>query len=228
MIQGYSPPRSCADHILLDLPDVLIGIKNQIQHIVNESIFIAQDRIQRIKEGGIILSEDEVIAIASYSFDLGYHSIDGSGNLYQILNNVLRERNGDKMRKLQAYLYYLMTALSKLNAVKGVGYRGIPPSHKQIVEDLYLLGSNIHWFAFTSTTTSLGSAKIFAEGSGGIIFRIRCQTGRFIRPYSSFPQEDEVLLSPNCSLTVTDELHLEGDGYYYLDFVENRTNLVLY
>ena len=227
LIEGYSPPRSCVDHILSDLPQVLIGIENHIQPIVNQSILIAEDRIQRIN-GGIILSKDEAIAIASYSFDLGYHSVDRSGNLYQILNNVLRERNGDKMRKLQAYLYYLMTALAKLNAVKDVVYRGIPSSHKQNVEDIYLSGSKIHWSAFTSTTTSLDKAKVFAEGKGGIIFRIRCLTGRFIRPYSSYPQEDEVLLSPNCSLTVTKELHLKADGYYYVDFVENRNNLVLF
>ena len=98
MIEGYSPPNSCADHILSDLPQVLIGIENYIQHIVNESILIAQDRIQRIKESEIILNEDE--AIASSRFDLRNHSIDGSGNLYQILNDVLRERDGKKMRNL--------------------------------------------------------------------------------------------------------------------------------
>ena len=62
------------------------------------------------------------------------------------------KEKGDKMRKLQAYLYYLMSALSKLNAVKGTVYRGIPSSHKQTVEDLYQEGSKIHWSAFTSTT----------------------------------------------------------------------------
>ena len=226
LINGYLPPRSCVDHILSDLSEVLIGIQN-IQLIANESREIARDRMQRINEGNIILSEDEAIAIASYSFDLGYNSNDGSGNLYQILNNVLRERNGEKMRKLQAYLYYLMTALSRLNAVEGTVYRGIPPSHKDNVEMVYRLGSHIHWSAFTSTTKSVERAKIFA-GVGGIIFRIRCQTGRSIQAYSSFPQEDEVLLSPNCRLTVTEKLHLEVDGYHYVDFVENIGNFVLF
>ena len=227
LIKGYSPPHSCVDHILSDLPGVLIEIRAHIPYIVNESIMIAQDRLQRIKEGGIILSEDEAIAIASYSYDLRHHSVDASNNLYQILNNVLRERNPDKMKKLQAYLCYLMTALSKLNAVTRTVYRGISSSQKQFIEDNYLLGSKIHWSAFTSTTTSLEKAKRFTEEDGGIIFRIKCQTGRSIRSYSSFPQEDEVLLSPNCSLTVTKELHLK-DGYYQLNFVENRNNLFLF
>ena len=232
LIKGYLPAHSCDYYILSDLPQVLNGISNHIPRIVNESILIAEDRIQRrIKEGGIILSKDEAIAIASYTFDLGYHATDKSGNLYQILNNVLRERNSDKMRKLQAYLYYLMNALSKLNAVNGIVYRGIPPSHKKTVEDHYQLGSKIHWSAFTSTTPSLERAKIFAKesgieeverNSGGILFRIQCLTGRSIRDYSSFLREDEVLLSPNCCLIVTKEICLEADGYYYVDLLEIR------
>ena len=105
-----------------------------------------------------------------------------------------------------------MTDLTKLKPVIGIVYRGIPISHKQNIEDIYKEGSRIHWSAFTSTTKLSDRAKYFARGR--IIFRIKCRTGRLIREYSAFPNEEEVILSPNCRLTVTDELHWEEDGYY--------------
>ena len=38
--------------------------------------------------------------------------------------------------------------------------------------------------------------------------------------YSQYPNEEEVLLSPNTKLTVTGECRMEADGYYRVDLME--------
>jgi hypothetical protein len=45
---------------------------------------------------------------------------------------------------------------------------------------------------------------------------------RDLRAYSAFPQENEVLLSPNVKLVVTEPCTLAPDGFYYVDLVERR------
>ena len=94
LMEGYHPPLPCCDHMIKDLPLSLEGI-GDIDIITKESIRFAENRLPaNVKR----LSSDEAIAIAAYTFDLGFNSNteDGSDNLFVILNNVLRERNGAK------------------------------------------------------------------------------------------------------------------------------------
>ena len=72
-----------------------------------------------------------------------------------------------------------------------------------IIQQKYIWGSEIHWSGFTSTSSSLLTAKQF-ENTNGIIFRIKVSTGISIY-YSSFPNEEEILLSPNWSAFVYSE-----------------------
>ena len=120
-----------------------------------------------------------------------------------------------------------MSGLSKLDGVNETVYRGIPSSTLSIIQEKYLRGSEIHWSAFTSTTTSLRTAKCFANRNG-IIFRIKVSTGRSIINYSSFPDEEEILLSPNWRAFVFSECHLENDGYYYVDLVERIDSSLIF
>ena len=115
----------------------------------------------------------------AYTFDLGQHSKDATGqgrdNLFCNVNMLLRERNPGKMMQLQPFLTYLLRGMSKLAVVQGLVLRGVPASSVGMVRDKYKLGSSIHWSGFTSTTTDIHQAKMFAskEGAGGLIFRIK-------------------------------------------------------
>ena len=220
LMSGYHPPLSCCDHMIQDLPLSLHGL-GDIHHIIDESKKFAKDRLAHLPLNEKKLSLDEAIAIAAYTFDLGFYSNteDGSDNLFVILNNVLRERNGVKIAKLKPFLYYLMSGLTKLEGVDTTVYRGIPSSSLSVIQEKYIRGSEIHWSGFTSTTTSLHTAKIFAKGNG-IIFRIKVISGRSVVNYSSFPNEEEILLSPNWRAFVFSECHPEKDGFYYVDLVE--------
>ena len=231
-MEGYLPPLSCCDHMIQDLPLSLNGL-GDIELITKESKRFAENRLAHLPANEKRLSLDGAIAIAAYTFDLGFNSNtkDGSDNLFVILNNVLRERNGAKMIKLKPFLYYLMSGLSKLDAVKGLVYRGIPSSSLSVVQEKYIMGSEIHWSGFTSTTTSLRTAQNFAKGNGimnGIIFRIKVTSGRSIVHYSSFPNEEEILLSPNWRAFISSECHIENDGFYYVDLVERVDSAIIF
>jgi len=224
MVSGYKPPLSCQDHMLNDLPSVLVGVTN-LPLIVDESYHIATSRLTHLPESTPRLDINEAVAIVAYSYDLQFQTMDdGKDNLYYVLNNVLRERKPDKMAMLKNYLAYLMSGLSKLLPVEGIVYRGIPRECIDKVTKFYFLGSPVHWSGFTSTTSNLIEAKGFAQ-KGGIIFRITIHNGRRIGDYSGFPVEDEVLMSPNSRFIVTAGCHEEPDGYFYVDMLEVKSNV---
>ena len=181
--------------MLQDLPMALEGV-SLIKEIVRESIKIANSRLTFLPTGVPRLALDEAVAIASYTYDLGFKSKDplneGRDNLYFVLNIVLRDRQGPMMHALKPYLTYLMRGLSKLPAVEERVYRGVPSSSLNIVYDRYKAGVQVHWSAFTSTSTSIAKAKSFAQGRGGVIFRINAVQGRRVAAYSALPNEDEV------------------------------------
>jgi hypothetical protein len=233
LTDGYSPQRSCREHMLSDLPGVLRSPKGTLAHkipqIVNECVVIAEDRLRRLPEGGIRLQNDEALAVVSYTYDLQWDSEeDGHDNLFVVLNNVLRMRSGPVMAALRPYLTYLMRGLQALPAVHTVCYRGVPPDCVPLVRAKYLLGSDVHWSAFTSCTPELRVAKQFAKQPGGVIFRVVVQTARDVKVYSACPYEHELLLSPNVKFVVTAACHMEADDYHYVDLLERRSDAVMF
>ncbi len=224
LVDGYKPPLSCRDHILKDLPSLFVNV-TEISQIVADCVLVAESRLQHLPSYITRLTPDEAVALAAYSYDLGFS--DSKNNIYFSLNNVLRERNPEKLQQLRPFLTYLMTGLSKLPSVEATVHRGIPVSSVEVVREKYRRGVDIHWSAFTSTTTNIEKAKKFA-GVGGIIFRINVLQGRSITHYSTVQSEEEVLLSPNCRLVVISSLKQEGDGFYYLDMVERVGKSVIF
>ena len=71
-------------------------------------------------------------------------------------------------------------------------------------------------------------AKNFAEGAGGIIFRIEALYGRSVMNYSAIQDEAEILLSPNTRLFVTAACTVAADGYYYVDMMERRNDKFIF
>ena len=227
MIEGYGPPLTCREHMLKDLPRVLQSPKGTLAvkfpFIVEECERIAEDRLQRLPAGTPALESNEALAVVSYTYDLNFNSEeDGEDNLFVVLNETLRKRNGPTMLVLKPYLTYLMRGLRALPEVHTTCFRGVPPECLQTVLTNYTQGADVHWSAFTSCALHLETAKQFAQRHGGIIFRIKILSARDLRAYSAFPQEQEVLLSPNVKLVVIGTCTLEQDGYYYVDLQERR------
>ena len=84
------------------------------------------------------------------------------------------------------------------------------------------MGRPIQWGAFTSVTTSKDAAKAFAPDTR-VVFKINVTSGRDINPYSFFPQEGEILLSPNHRFTVSSAPYEEA-GYTFIDMVQVAGN----
>ena len=80
------------------IPGTLEGL-GDIQLITKEAKVTAAERLVHLPPNEKRLSMDEAIAIAAYTFDLGFNSKtkDGSDILDVNLNNVIRERNSVAM-----------------------------------------------------------------------------------------------------------------------------------
>ena len=162
------------------------------------------------------------VCYAAYTYDLGFNSAcDGEDNLFTVLNNVLRERLPAKMLLLKPFLAYLLRGLAQLPVATGLVYRGVPAPTRPAIDEHYTLGADVHWSGFTITTLDPARARAFAQGPGGIIFRITLVNGgRRVSAYSAFPSESEVLLSPNARFIVTAPCRENPDGYCYVDMLE--------
>jgi len=170
------------------------------------------------------LTQDEAMAIVLYTHDLNQNG-PKEQNFYYLLNEMLRRRNNEEMNAWSGYLYYFLTALKKVPDVATTLYRGIPANCKDVIEKDYKKDRPIHWSGFSSGTELEEVAKRFA-GPGGILFRIQIFNGKSISKCSFIPNEKEILLSPNMKFKVTEALHLDSNGFYYVDLKEKQKLLV--
>jgi hypothetical protein len=214
----YTPPCSCRECMLSDVPRILKGI-GEIKAMLKPCEELVRSKQKCPDENRTILTDDQALAVASYTYD------NHSGRLvklYVVLNEVLRERCNDKLTALRPYLFYLITGMSALPTFQGEVYRGIPNEHKDLVAKNFVKGRLIQWSGFTSTSTCIEQAQNFAHGPEGIIFRITVKNGRSVQEYSLFPNENEVVLLPDSRLVVDKSMYQsEINGFWYVDLIES-------
>ena len=185
----------------------------------------AMQKLKRREEGlPTKLDDDSYFALAAYTFDTGG---DRADNVYFQLNVALRTRKSDpsRFRLWQGFAYYLMRALDQLEKLRTDVYRGCVLQHEAVKRD-YAMGRPIQWAAFTSTSTSPSTSKMFIQKDEGVIFKIATITATNIGPYSFIPREEELLLSPNSQFVVTKELYIDEDGFACVDMVETRGGML--
>ena len=231
LVQDYKPPKSCLVH-LQEMPTAVTDAVPQMTRVWSQAVRIAKDRLTRLPAGTVRLSGDQALALAAYTFELGIDSeSDGQDNFYMVLNELLRKRQPGVMRELKPFLGYMMQALAALPDWRGMAYRGIPASEKDVVMAKYKDGSTVHWSSFTSTSTKLATAQDFAR-VGGIVFVINVVQGRCVEAYSALQAEDEIILSPNSRFIVTEECHLciNGDlrGHHVVRMQQQRDDNILF
>ena len=131
--------------------------------------------------------------------------------LYSILNNALRDHTDVEGEKaFLPYLKLLVTGLNKLPLVRTKVYRGI----KADVHDVYSQLENkvFTWWALSSTTTIKSLAKAYLHGSESTLFTIDA-IGVDVAAFSSYPDEQEMLLLPGTLLTVESAV-VADKGYW--------------
>jgi len=197
-------------HVVPDIEVIVSDIKKKMAGIAsNDSV---KDLLKK-------MDDDDIAAVLAYTHDFG--TGEKNGNLYYELNNALRRRDetGRKelMRTWGVSVHYILKGFSKLPTHEGVLYRGLD-ERSEIVKQ-YKLKRPIQWGSFTSTTTSLKSAKGFSDKKSGVIVKIKGGFGKVVGPLSFFRGENEVILSPNAQFTVTEEPE-EKDGWWYVEIMQ--------
>ena len=96
-----------------------------------------------------------------------------------------------------------------------------------MVEEQYKMGRPIQWGAFSSTSPDVAAAKQFTDKHSGVLFKLNLLSGKVIQAYSYFPNEDEVLISPQARFIVSSALYVGADGYTYLDLVEQKGTMFI-
>jgi len=175
--------------------------------------------LESLPENEDDLTEDELLAIALYTWDLKQKA--NAQNFFYVANKVLQDRQQQKLDTWAVYFYYFQNGLAKIPACPSgtLVFRGIPAADKQLIAENYTLGRKIHWSGYSSSSVRLVTAKKFA-GSSGIIMAITVTDGKPLERYSPY-KEQEILLSPNMQLLVSKAMYFnEDDGYYYLELTQ--------
>lgn len=140
--------------------------------------------------------------------------------LYKVLNKTLRSKGQDRIAQLKPWHLYLrlfLCALFRLPPIRATVYRGV----KEDMRERYHKGKKNVWWAFSSSTTSIGVLNLFLGKTGPrTMFHIECLSGRDIRNHSDLPHENELLLPPALEFQITD--HLDQDELQIFQLKETR------
>ena len=93
------------------------------------------------------LDADEGGALTLFTFE---------SELYKMLNNLLRQRDRQRLRPFFPYLRLMIDARRKLPRHVGVVWRGVKGVD---LSSKYLKGSEVFWWAFSSTTKELSTLQ---------------------------------------------------------------------
>lgn len=161
--------------------------------------YIAKGNCNSSKED---LTEDEAASIFLYTTE--WQPRDQC--LYVALNSVLRSKNRNKLiAPWLPYMKLLLTAVFKLPSCSMTVWRGV----RRDLRKEYEVGKTYTWWGFSSCTESLSVLKsniFFGQEGQRTMFSIECFNGKKIRGYSSFENEDEILLLPGSQFLVKGHL----------------------
>eukprot|EP01047_Picozoa_sp_COSAG01_P037753 COSAG01_NODE_3021_length_6710_cov_7.304644_4_plen_521_part_00 len=128
---------------------------------------------------------------------------------FKVLNDALRDRSGPRFDAWSPIRWHVDQALSapSVPSVAADLYRGLDVPNI----GAYKTNKRIHWSAFSSATSDPAVAKGFAATSG-VVLKLKVYNAKDISRFSWFPQERELLLSPNMEFIVTKERHKSMQG----------------
>lgn len=185
----------------------LIEYVPEIEHMV----WTARDGCDQPKNG---LTPNELASIKLYSMD--WEPSDKS--FYAILNKTLRSENRQQLKPWFSYLRLVLTALAQLSSSHRTVFRGV----KMDLRAEYPEDSTFIWWGFTSCTSSvkvLENDQFLGKNGVRTLFTIECHSGKDIRKYSFYRDEDEILLLPGRQFKVVSCLD-SGNNLYMVHLKE--------
>ena len=114
----------------------------------------------------------------------------------------IRQTTKDEMNEAAVILFYLTKALSYIPYYWGYVTRACQLTEKEL--DFYKSGSLITWIQYSSSKKGTNVAKTFDFANRNTYFKIYSLTGRSIKEFSNYDDEDEVLFLPHSTFFVFD------------------------
>ena len=159
------------------------------------------------------LTSDESAAIHLYTME------NKDRPLYSLLNQLLRDRDRQKLKPWFPYLHLFLTALFKLPTCSAkIVWRGV----KADLHSKYHRGEHYTWWSFSSCTLSLEVLEqTMYLGTTGerTLFSIECLNGKNIKPHSYCQDEDEIILLPGFYFEVVSKVG-GGNGLHIIHLRE--------
>jgi hypothetical protein len=151
------------------------------------------------------LAFDDALAAA---LALSFYTGTASETVSRGASLVARQANGeviedgtkDEMNEAAIILFYLVKALSYIPYYWGYVMRSCRLTDDEL--KLYMPGCLITWIQFSSSKKGNTVATTFDFANRNTFFKIYSLTGRPIKEFSNFPDEDEVLFLPHSTFFV--------------------------
>ena len=194
-LEGYE------DFPLVSLEEAIEPLVGLFQKDLRCYAFVAKQNSGEPENG---LTPDEAAAIQLYSMQ--WPPIEDS--LFIRLNQALRATNREALRPWFAFLKLFLTALYKLPSSRTTVWRGVQGG----LGRQYRKGQSVIWWGISSCAAALSVVEQFVGQSGQrTIFSIEVEKAKFIRHYSYFKEEDEIILLPGTYLKVVDTVRAAPD-----------------
>jgi len=167
------------------------------------------------------LSNDDARACA---FAISFYTGSTYGTINRGASMIARQGNGEMTSGLEdktaedasIIMYYMILGLSHIDFYWGTVTRAINMNDNEL--DQYFEGALISWIQFSSSKRGDTPAAAFAESN--TVFTIYSLTGRRIKDFSNFPDEDEVLFMPHSSFLVTHVTRSNNQNRIFMRQVE--------
>lgn len=184
-------------------PDCYVPQKTVQQAILAFGTSAAE--VDEIMQRGIELEQQlrtrGVDTVARHVSIIFAYTLESEAQIYCKLNRACRTLGPEEEQNLELYrdfLFHFDRAVSTLRNFVGCVYRAIDT---QIDPAAYQVGNVITWQQNSSASRRQETIQQFLHMDGhrlrGTVFVIACSTGKDIRPFSAFPDEEEVLLTCN-------------------------------
>ncbi len=165
------------------------------------------------------LSADEAKALA---FSLSFYTGTKSEACNRGASLVARKGNGEvielkteeEMNEAAIILYYLVKSLSYIPFYWGLVTRACQLTFDEL--SVYVPGSLVTWIQFSSSKKGKKVVGSSAFKDRNTLFKIFSLTGRPIKPFSNYPEEDEVLFLPHSTFLVFNRKTYYGEGKHVI------------
>jgi hypothetical protein len=152
---------------------------------VEEYVFLAKQHCNRTSS---ILTWDESAAIYLYSMPIPF---------FTHLNEFLRAENRNALKPWFAFLKLFITALEKLPSCKIIAWRGVVGD----VGSAFIDNDMQIWWSVNSCSKALNVVELYL-GETGTVFTIDASNAKDISTFSTFQEEQEVILMPGSRFRV--------------------------